>query len=64
MSFGINICISFSLKIYNKIFLFRYRKLFTHPINKYKVVKLCKENDTFNFKYILENVKEAKKRWI
>lgn len=29
--------------------------------NKYKVAKLYKENDTFYFKYILENVKEAQK---
>jgi len=28
---------------------------------KYKVAKLYKENDTFYFKYILENVKEASK---
>ena len=29
--------------------------------NKYKVAKLYKEKDTFYFKYILENVKEAQK---
>ena len=29
--------------------------------NKYKVAKLYKENGTFYFKYILENVKEAQK---
>ena len=29
--------------------------------NKYKVAKLYKENETFYFKYILENVKEAQK---
>ena len=29
--------------------------------NKYKVAKLYKENDVFYFKYIPENVKEAKK---
>lgn len=28
---------------------------------KYKVAKLYKENETFYFKYILENVKEAQK---
>lgn len=28
---------------------------------KYKVAKLYKENNTFYFKYILENVKEAQK---
>lgn len=30
--------------------------------NKYKVAKLYKENGTFYFKYILENVKEAQKK--
>lgn len=29
--------------------------------NKYKVAKLYKENGTFYFKYIIENVKEASK---
>ena len=30
--------------------------------NKYKVAILYKENETFYFKYILENVKEAQKK--
>lgn len=33
----------------------------TNSGNKYKVATLYKENETFYFKYILENVKEAQK---